>query len=243
MQTYQEAFTVSEVLRVSWDVTKKNWQKYLVVFALSFVVFMIVGGGGTLIFRDETSFLGTLLNWVVGAYFGAVYARMTLDAVQGKPLVINELLKIDVKMLLAALLGGVVFGLMQAIGFILLIIPGILVTLTFQFYIYSIVDKKLPAFAALEDSMRITKGKKLTIFFYGLVMLLIGLAFFGVLILALMGMYAGVIGGDELTLPTTGIMGAAIGGILLVIAALVFGFLYASVSLSGMAYMYKKMSK
>ena len=57
--------------------------------------------------------------------------------------------------------GSILFMLMITLGFILLIIPGIICFLKFQFFAYFIIDKNAGPFEAFKMSSRITKGIKM----------------------------------------------------------------------------------
>ncbi len=70
-----------------------------------------------------------------------------------------------------------IFNLMTQIGFLLLIIPGIILFLMFGQFGYLIVDRNLGIAESLHTSMEVTKGNKLTIFLIWLVC--IGLVILG----------------------------------------------------------------
>ena len=76
----------------------------------------------------------------------------------------------------------------------MLIIPGIIWGIKFQFFSYFIVDKGLGPIEALKRSSTITKGAKWDLFLFGLLVWLINLL--GALCL-LVGLFA--------TIPTTGV--------------------------------------
>ncbi len=67
------------------------------------------------------------------------------------------------------------------VGLVLLIIPGIIVALTFLFASYGVVDKGYSPIEALKESARLTKGHKWALFM--LMLALIGLNILGVLAL------------------------------------------------------------
>ncbi len=63
--------------------------------------------------------------------------------------------------LVAYIIGSILFGLMFAVGLVLLIIPGIWVSLTFGFFSWVIVNHNVDAIAALGRSNDLTKGHKM----------------------------------------------------------------------------------
>ncbi len=90
--------------------------------------------------------------------------------------------------------GSILYGLITLGGTILLIVPGIIWAVKFQFFSYLIIDQGLGPIAALKKSARITQGAKLNLFAFGL--LLAGINFLGIMCL-LVGLFA--------TIPTTSV--------------------------------------
>ena len=90
------------------------------------------------------------------------------------------------------ILSLIIYGLIVLAGLILLIIPGIIWAIKFQFFGYFIVDKGLGPIESLKQSAKITKDTKWTLFLFGLLSGLINLL--GALLL-LVGLFA--------TVPTT----------------------------------------
>lgn len=64
---------------------------------------------------------------------------------------------------------------MALLGFILLIVPGIIIVLMFQMYAYLVVDKGLGPIAALKRSRVITKGSRWRLFVLGFLIVLVNL--------------------------------------------------------------------
>ena len=77
--------------------------------------------------------------------------------------------------------GKIAVGVIVAIGFILLIVPGIIAALAFLFTPYLIVERKLWPIEAMKESARITKGHRWQLFLLSLALL--GLNILGVLAL------------------------------------------------------------
>lgn len=73
---------------------------------------------------------------------------------------------------LASLLVGVIVG----IGFVLLIIPGIIFGCKLAFTPYLVVDRKMEVIEAVKESWRMTGGHALTIFLIGLLAIPISIA-------------------------------------------------------------------
>ncbi len=67
----------------------------------------------------------------------------------------------------------ILFMLILLGGFILLIIPGIIFGIMYQFATYFVIDRSLQPIAALKESARITKGHRWALFGFGILCALI----------------------------------------------------------------------
>ena len=66
-------------------------------------------------------------------------------------------------------------ALMVLAGLILLIVPGVILLVMFQFYAYHIVDERAGAFDALRCSAATTRGVRWRLFLFGLLTVLINI--------------------------------------------------------------------
>lgn len=90
------------------------------------------------------------------------------------------------KLLLNYFLGSLLYGVVTLAGFILLIVPGIIWGIKYQYTTYLIVDKKMSPMEAFKKSGQITNGVKLKLFW-------LGLAFIGVTLLGVLALGIGLI--------------------------------------------------
>jgi hypothetical protein len=72
--------------------------------------------------------------------------------------------------------GLILYGLIVLGGLILLIVPGIIWGIQFQFFAYYILTEGCSPVEALKKSAAITKGSKVNLFLFGLLMALVNLA-------------------------------------------------------------------
>jgi uncharacterized membrane protein len=81
---------------------------------------------------------------------------------------------------LPRLMSGIVASLFYVIavmaGLVLLVVPGIVLALGLQLFVYALVDQDLDPMEALRESWRLTYGYKLTLLGVNLVMLLVSVA-------------------------------------------------------------------
>lgn len=228
------AFTVNEVLQASWALTKKHWGKFLF---LGVVIFGIQLGYG-IIFAILDGVLGLpmiidqCLSLLISAYVMIVSTRGGLAIIREQAWDFKTLLNVDGKLYLMTLGATLLFYIMTIVGFVLLIIPGIIVGVTFSYYIYSLVDRKTDAIPAFEDSMNMTKGSRMNIFLYSLVL--------GLLALVIMGIPGVVVLLAAFGLQAPGVIAGVLVG-LYVIFAVVVTVIFGIMGMSGNVYMYEKM--
>lgn len=70
---------------------------------------------------------------------------------------------------------SILLGLAIAVGFLLLIVPGIIFTLMFMFTTFIVIDRELGPVEAMKESRRITHGYKWRLLGFGLVLALVNL--------------------------------------------------------------------
>lgn len=83
------------------------------------------------------------------------------------------------------LFASILFGLAVGLGFILLIVPGIIVAIRLQFYQFLIIDQDMGIMDSLKKSWAMTKGSSWNLFFFYFVM-------FGVVLLGLLALGIGL---------------------------------------------------
>lgn len=76
---------------------------------------------------------------------------------------------------------SIIVGIATVIGFVLLIVPGIIVAIVFGFSLYLVIDKGLGPIEAMKESARLTKGNRWNLFLLGV--LLVGINILGFLAL------------------------------------------------------------
>jgi len=174
---------------------RQMWKYFLELFLIGLVALIIgipsgmsgwtQGGAGAAIL----AILGIAYSiLIVGPVdYGVSFAH--LKAARGDKLEIKDMFAAFQNYwnaVLASFLVGIIIG----IGFILLIIPGIIFACKLAFTPYLVVDRKMDVMEAIRESWRMTGGHSWKVFFIGLLAIFIsiaGLILFGVgIILAIM---------------------------------------------------------
>jgi uncharacterized membrane protein len=118
-------------------------------------------------------------------------------------------------------------------GFVLLIVPGIILGVAFSMYTYPIVEKNTGAIDALKQSWRMTKGNRWNIFLFGLIVALVGMA---LVIIPLAVAFVPVVMQMEYGLLITGLI-----GIVAAVWAIVVSIALGAFNMIASALMYRKM--
>jgi len=149
-----------------------------IVFAINFVFGLFIGGaeiasrdsGGSLFVFPAlfgARMIVNIVSYVISVFLlGGMY-RMAINKLRNNPIAVSDLFNVG-DVFPALLLGAFLVGLLCFIGFILCIIPGIIVGGMLMFTIPLIVDRRLGAIEAISQSWNALKGDLLnaTLFYF-----------------------------------------------------------------------------
>jgi uncharacterized membrane protein len=176
--TYELSFR--DALSTGWRLTKSRYP-----LLIAFVGTLLLLGGIRFALEKPIESQGIkvilgigfqLFNWYLT--FNAL--AVSLKLIDDKPVEYADLWRPQSQFwfyVLATLL----YGLITALGTLLLVVPGIVLGLMFMFYGYVMIEKSLGPIEALKESKRLTQGVKMDLFFFSL--LAIGLNILGLLAL------------------------------------------------------------
>ena len=180
-------FSIKESLNFGWKTFKANWQFLVIAFIIVLAALMIPSW-----LRDwsktnlpAVSFLFTIIEWAMQMITGIGIIVISLKFIDGKKPAIEDIYK-HYPLLLNYFLGSLLYGIITLLGFILLVIPGIIWGIKYQYTTYLIVDKGMSPLDAFKKSGNITQGHRVQL-------LLLGLSFMGITILGLIFLGFGLI--------------------------------------------------
>lgn len=173
------AFSIAEALRFGWTKTKEHFALLLSAMAIMAVIRL-----GLSFVLDQVKEQG-LTEVVVGLVAAAInmllmmgFMRICLRLYDGQPAMVSELFS-TYPLLFRYVVASLLYGVMVILGLLLLIVPGIIIGIRFQFYTPLIVDRGLGPVEALQQSLQVTKGVVWELFLFGVVT--IGLNMLGAL--------------------------------------------------------------
>lgn len=117
----------------------------------------------------------SLIGLVAGAFLAGGITDVALRTARGEKTTIGQFFG-GGRYFGSFLLGNILLTLAVAIGYVLCIVPGVIVALGLSQFGFCIVDRGMGAVDALKESWRLTTGQKGRIFVYGLLGALVFIA-------------------------------------------------------------------
>ncbi len=177
------AFSSGEAIGVGWRTFKANIWLMISAFLLFMVMDkglgVLVNGLGVLVKLSDSASLFThaalylvavvlgIVGYVLGRFGQLGFTHLALRVVDGEEATIGDLFS-QGRLLVRAVLATIVYAGIVIGGFLLLIVPGVIWGIKFQYYIYAIVDEDAGVMESLKRSSALTRGEKLNLFWYGL---------------------------------------------------------------------------
>lgn len=188
------SFSTGAVLSQAWQVFKQRWGQLLGVGVLYMVLSSIIASLPALFQGSDSqvAVLGaSLLTQLMSLFLSIGMTKIVLSVVRLQEVSIADMFE-GGKYLLQYFLGSLVVGIITFIGFLLLVVPGIIWSLKYMFVLYLIVDEELDFSNAMKESERMTSGIKGQLFIFGLAMV-------GVNLLGMIPLFLGLL----ITIPVT----------------------------------------
>ncbi len=171
----QKKFSKREAVRFGWQTTRANFGFFVKLLLTLAGIYFVLGFIPAYLLPDNP----TLLQFVAYGFLNISYyfvnliitlglIRIALAFVDGRKPEFRELFKTD--RIISYVGGSILYTLWIFLGLILLIVPGIIWSIKYQYYPYLIVDKGLGAAQSIRMSGQITKGAKWDIFVLGLLL-------------------------------------------------------------------------
>ncbi len=153
----KKTFNVIQILKDSWKLflaNKKFYLKTVLIFGLIAVVADMLSEDKSGRLVDLVlSLISTVAYW----YGTIILMKASLAVTSGKPIT-EETSRLSWSVVFSLLAGSILVGIGSFIGFILLVIPGVIFALRASLTQYIILDQNEKAVAAIKKSLALTKG-------------------------------------------------------------------------------------
>ena len=172
-----QKFEVGDAIRFGWDTTKANLN---LVVILTLVAALATGIPSAIAegFDPGSPFLATVFR-LIGAIVSLVVSvgaiRISLRLHDGGSASVRDLFAVDGPLFWRYFLASVLYSLIVAVGFILLIVPGVVFSVRYVFYGYAVVERNARPLEAMAQSAAATKGAWWNVSLFGLAVLLLNI--------------------------------------------------------------------
>lgn len=163
------AFSPRAAISYGWSMTKEHLGLLVKLALLSALVGIV---------QDRLQRIGGVAPWLLGLMvqvFGVVlsmaWVRISLGLHDGRPVRLSDAMRVTLPGFFSYALAMAAYGLIVAVGLVLLIVPGVLWALKFCLAGFLVVDKDLNPLAALRRSAALTECQRKELLVLGLMLL------------------------------------------------------------------------
>ncbi len=165
---------VSSLLQHGWETMKKDFPELLLVFFLQLLLSLPASFSN--VFRSNDFSFGMGFYGLFSVAYGIIVllpvsygsSWVFLKAVRGESFKVTDIF-FAFQSFLNVIISALLVGLIIFVGFILLIVPGIIFACKLAFVPYLVIDEKMEATEAIRKSWKMTKGFSWTIFWLAIV--------------------------------------------------------------------------
>jgi hypothetical protein len=181
-----EKFSKKSAIKFGWEIAKKKIKFFIPLLILVFGVSFLFDYLSDV--EKKESFLISFLLTIIGVAFSAIFSlgliKISLKICDEEKPKFSDLFS-QYRLFFRYFFASVLEGLITLFGFILLIIPGIILSIRLGFFDYLIVDKNSRIIESLKKSWEITRGNTWNLFLFYLLLGLINVLGFLALIVGL----------------------------------------------------------
>ena len=180
-------FPLSESVRFGWNTFKANvgfFVGLLIIFFLVNAFFSVFSN----LFERRLPFFALLFkvgSLLAGIVINIVTIKIALKFCDRDTRPVSEVISFSASLFYKFVLGYFLYMLIVLAGFLLLIVPGIIWMVKYQYIIYLITDKKMGPMEAMRNSAQITDGVKWELFAFLLLLGVINMVGFLLFLLGL----------------------------------------------------------
>ena len=169
-------FSKSEAIKFGWGIVKRELRFFfglaVVLILVNFILNVLAKDAKNLFFLFSFAF--SILVFLVGLILQLGLIKISLNFVDNKKSQIIDLFTTH-RPVFKFFAASILYGIVVFTGIILLIVPGIIWAIKFQFFSFLIVDKEIGPMEALKKSSQITTGAKWNLFVFGITLIWINI--------------------------------------------------------------------
>ncbi len=164
--------TVSFTYGHGWNTMKKMFPEYLLILFIILIFSLPLGLVNGFAERDSFghaffSVFNVIYSLIILAPLQYGANLLALKGVRGEPFKVNEIF-MAYRQTLQIVLANILVSVIVVLGFVMLIVPGIIFACKLSMVPYLVMDKNMEAVEAIRTSWNLTKGYSWTIFGMGL---------------------------------------------------------------------------
>jgi uncharacterized membrane protein len=181
-----EKFSKKEAIKFGWEIAKKKIKFFVSLLILVFGVSFLFDYLSDLVKKESflISFLLTIIGVALSIIFSLGLVKISLKICDREEPKISDLFS-QYPLFFRYLFASILKNLITLFGFILLIIPGIILSIRLGFFDYLIIDRNSRIIESLKKSWEITRGNVWNLFLLYILLGLINLLGFFALIVGL----------------------------------------------------------
>jgi|TARA_B100001964_G_C14149258_1_gene561231 uncharacterized membrane protein len=172
-------FSKKEALTFGYNSFKKNYKLLILVVVFLLIIANVPEVGMGMFDGKELPFIMTISLFIIGLVFWALEVilsmgliRISLKLLHEKKAVFVDLFH-DINHFLDYIVASILYILATAAGLILLIVPGIIFMVRFQYFGFFIIEKKFGPVESLKASWHVTDGVVINILLFNILLILI----------------------------------------------------------------------
>jgi hypothetical protein len=179
---------VGEIVDATFTLYRRRFgPMFSIALVLVFIPFLVslLGGcsldaGGTTTCTSPIGWLGYIVG-TIGSIVASVAAMLVAaEAYAEVPSDWRRAMRIGVRRTVAIFVAGIAAGVLIAIGFVLLIVPGVFLAVSFMAVMGALIVEGMGPIASISRSWRLVAGERWRVFGAGLLVIIIAIIVFGV---------------------------------------------------------------
>lgn len=163
---------IKELFKKAFKTYKLNWKFLTLITLIAWLVRFIPGYLRNLFDNPWIFYPISIINWLIGIAITLGLTKTILSLIDNQEKNLKNLYLYTLPLFVPFFLSSFFYSLITIGGIILLIVPGIIWAIKYQFFGYLIIDQNLKPKQAIKQSGLITQNYKLQLFF---LMLILGL--------------------------------------------------------------------